>query len=126
MLLPIRVIAPTDQRIVVFQKNAIDPLELLWKATCLVESNNDPLALNVKEQACGIVQIRQVRINHYNRLTGKSYRLEDAFNPAVSREIWDYYATDNLECTARSWNGGPTGMRKKSTIKYWKLIQRYL
>jgi hypothetical protein len=120
-LIPIRAIAPVDKGIVIIDRGGIDLIEMLWRAVCIVESNNDPLAVNVKEQAYGIAQIRECRIQHFNKLTSKSYRLEDCFNPAVSREIFMYFATEDLEKTARAWNGSG-----KATLKYWNKIKKYL
>ena len=120
-MIPIKAIAPVDKSIYIIRTGSIDPIEILWKAVCIVESNNDPLAINIKEQAIGIVQIRQCRIQHFNRLTGKDYKLEDCFDPAISKEVFMRFATEDLEKTARSWNG--SGWRTKI---YWKKIKRQL
>jgi len=121
LLLPLKAIAPTLPGELVFTDGGTDPIEQLWRAVCIVESGNDPLALNISEQAVGISQIRECRIRHFNRLTGKDYKLEDCFDPAVSREVFYYFATEDLERTAKRWNGA--GWR---TEVYWKKIVKHL
>ena len=102
------------------------PLENLWIATCIVESSNNPRIINEEEQAYGIAQIRQIRLDDYNKRTGANYVLEDCFNPAIAKKIYMYYATTHysehdLCMIARKWNGsGPM------TWAYWDKIKAEL
>jgi hypothetical protein len=104
----------------------VDQLDRLWLASCYVESRFNNHAVNEKEGAHGIVQIRQVRLDDYYKRTGKRYTLTDCFNVEISKEIWYYYAEQvhaaHDYCTiARSWNGsGPM------TWDYWDKIEEAL
>lgn len=109
---------------------AIRPYEDIWQAVCIVESSNNPLAHNVKENAVGIAQIRQVRINDYNRRTGEHYKLKEMYDPAKAKSVFMYYAMEigenNAEKIIRCWNGGENGMKKRSTKAYYYKVRRYL
>jgi len=128
ILFPLKLTAPAENYIVILQPNN-DPIEALWKAVCIVESNNNPLAVgdkHLKNHSYGISQIRESRLKEFNKLAGKSYTVNDLFNPDVSQEIFYYYAVGSYEEIARRWNGGINGMNKKSTENYWKLILKKL
>jgi len=131
LMLPVKAIAPTDNKIYIIQRG-IDPIEVLWGIMCEVESSGNPWEFIIDSNgkySVGIAMIQQSRVNDYNKLTGKDYALEDCFDPAVSKEIWYYYADAigyDPERISREWNGGPKGMQKKSTLMYWKLIKARL
>ena len=103
----------------------IEPFESLWRATCIVESNNDPFAVNVKEKAFGIVQIRPILLKDYYQRTGIRYESEDCFSVEISKEIFMYYASKfhswELERISKKWNG-----RGKSNIEYWQKVKKHL
>jgi len=92
-------------------------------AIAYVESRHNPCAVNVEENAIGLLQIRQVRIDDYNQRTGKSYHLLDMHDRDKAIEVFDYYAMKigyhNVERIARCWNGGANGMNKISTYNYY-------
>jgi hypothetical protein len=116
---------PAQKGFYIFGREPINPYERLYLAVCLVESSNNPLAYNSKENAVGISQIRQVRLNDYNRQTGKRYTLREMYDPYKSKEVFMYYAgkypyTD-YETIARAWNGSG-----KATIKYWARVKSKL
>lgn len=94
----------------------------LWKAACIVESGGNPLKINQDEQAYGIVQIRQIRLDDYYRRTGKKYTLPEMLDTLKSREVYMYYAKGSkIDYIAKRWNGsGPM------TEIYWKKIRRQL
>ena len=103
----------------------IRPYDALWEAVCTVESNNDVMALNRLELAHGIAQIRPIRLKDYNQRTGKSYKIEEMYDPIKSKEVFLFYChkfhfTD-LEHMAKRWNG-----RGKKTIEYWKRVKSVL
>jgi len=92
----------------------IDPIQLLydqiWQAVCMVESSGNPLAYNLKENAVGISQIRQIRIDEYNQRTGKDYKLIEMYDVEKSKEVFMYYAhlLKDPDLIIRKWNGsGP-------------------
>jgi len=122
--------APPPPGMVIIKPEAIRPYEALWNATCHVESGFDVKAIGDKDLklwSYGIVQIRQSRLDDYYRLAGIRYSVMDMFDPIKSKEVFMFYCTGNdMERISRCWNGGPTGMQKESTIKYWKLIQKQL
>jgi hypothetical protein len=103
----------------------IQPYENLWRAICIVESNNNPLAYNAREKAVGIAQIRAIRLKHYNRLTGKHYKLRDMYDPIKAKEVFMYFACQyqerDYETIARRWNGSG-----KKTTAYWNKIKGHL
>ena len=90
-------------------------IEALFK----LESNRNIYAYNKSENAVGGLQIRQCRIEHYNKLTGKNYTLNDMYDFEKSKEVFLYFAKGKTyEQAAKSWNGsGP------KTIKYWDAIK---
>jgi hypothetical protein len=107
------------------RENVIKPFEAIWQAVCQVESYNNPLAINVKEQAYGIVQIRQIRLDDYIKQTGRFALLKDMYNPEMSKEIFMFFARkhyySDLENIAKDWNGSG-----KQTEKYWQKVKKYL
>ena len=101
-----------------------------------VESKGDPNAFAKGENAAGILQIRPIMVNEVNRLlhkfdSDKFYTLEDRWDEDKSIEmfyvIYNYYHKDSsYEEIARCWNGGPKGLQKKQTKRYWKKVQKEL
>ena len=122
--------APPSPIMVIIQPEAIRPYEGVWTATCKVETNFDPYAIgdkHLRHKSYGISQIRKTRLDDYFQRTGIRYSVEDMFDPVKSKEVFMYYCSGNdMECISRCWNGGARGMEKKTTIKYWKLIQKQL
>jgi hypothetical protein len=122
--------APPSPAITIVGVDAIHPYEALWNATCYVETRFDTMAIgdkNLKKHSYGIAQIRQSRLDDFNKQTGLNYTTRDMFSPVKSKEVFMFYASgSDMECTARLWNGGPDGMDKTSTVTYWKLIQSQL
>ena len=125
--------APPSPAIDIFAPEEIRPYEALWNAHCSVETNFDTDAIGdlmFKEFSYGIVQIRRSRLLDYYLQTEIWYDVEDMFDVEKSKEVWMYYACQynpwEVERIAREWNGGPRGMRKKSTIKYYHKISSAL
>jgi hypothetical protein len=121
----IRVFAPDSNTITVIKEPAFQPYSKLLYATAMVETMGNSLAYNEFENAVGIYQIRQVRIDDYNRRTGSNHSLTEMFDPLLSKKIFLYYASryepHELEKIAKAWNGsGPM------TELYWKRIREYL
>jgi hypothetical protein len=126
--IPVQLIAPADrQYFIILQQEAIkpEPKEILWSAICFWESRYDPRALNYEAggYSIGIAQIRQCKVNDYNRVNGTNYTLPDCFNPEISKKIfmWHYSKYNDMELAAKRWNGSG-----KMTIAYWKAIKHYL
>ena len=97
--------------------------ENIWHAVCVIESSGNPLAYNLEENAVGISQIRQIRIDDYNNRTGKNYQLIEMYDPVKSKEVFMYFANllKDPDLIIRKWNGsGPM------TYVYLKKVQNVL
>jgi hypothetical protein len=99
-------------------------------AVAWVESKGDPRAVNRREQAVGIVQIRPIMVRDVNRIVGRGkYNLSDRTDVERSYEMFRtfsrYYAPRGTpEIWSRNWNGGPKGSQKQTTAAYWLLVQK--
>lgn len=116
---------PGNDTPVILLNQPINNYEAIWKAVCQVESNGNAYAVNYEKGgfSCGIAQIRQIRIEHYNRISGKNYVLDDAFNPEISKEIFMFYAhrIGNEDKLIRAWNGSG-----KETYHYLNKVKERL
>jgi hypothetical protein len=121
LLLSANIFAPGSSEVFIFRAESTTPYEKLWQAICFVESSNRAERINIKEQAFGISQIRKIRIDDFNKRTGKNYTLRDCLSPEVSKEVFLYYCMENIEKTAKRWNG-----RGKLTIGYWNKVKQQL
>jgi len=121
---------PPSNTITIPVKVALTPFKIVCRAIAKVETNNDSTAIGdkkLKQHSYGKYQIRQSRLDDFNKKTGKHYAIKDMFDNKKAEEVfYFYYTTSDMEVIARSWNGGPSGMQKKSTLKYWKLIKAEL
>ena len=100
----------------------------LIAAIIQVESGGDTLAYNSKEDAVGCLQIRPIMVREVNRLVGKdSFTLYDRWSKAKSIQMFNVIRSHTNNPTdeklARNWNGGYTGHKKQSTIKYWQKVR---
>jgi hypothetical protein len=125
LLMSFRVSAPEAKSFSIYEYPDIRPFTDLMNAIAMVETMGNPLAYNEFENAVGIFQIRQVRIDEYNRRTGNNFSLSEMYDPKLSEKVFLYFAARygpyNLEKIAKSWNGsGPM------TELYWKRIKEYL
>lgn len=128
-LIPLRCMAPAHPEATIIAGEVIQPYEKLFKAICEVESGNNSYAIgdkHLKLHSYGKAQIRQSRLDDYYRRTGIRYTAKDCFKDEVTQEIFFYYVSPDFETTCRTWNGGENGMKKKSTLKYWKLVKSQL
>ena len=111
-ILSLRLTAPIDVSIVIGKDESIQPYEAIWTAVCKVESGGNPFAIgdrHMKHYSYGIAQIRQERLNDYNKQTDNSYKLTDMFDIDISKEIFMYYANQfniyQMDDLIRAWNG---------------------
>lgn len=121
LLLSCDLYAPGRHEFVILRTEPIQPYEALWRAVCMVESSGNPYAINESEQAHGIAQIRQIRLDDYAQRTGVVYTLEDCFDKKIAKSIFSFYCSGSLEEIAKSWNGSG-----RLTEKYWQKVQQYL
>ena len=122
--------APPAPSTMIFESEGINPYEALWNATTIVESGKNAFAVgdkHLKEYSYGIVQIRKTRLDDFYRQTGIRYDVADMYDTLKSKQVFMHYCTGlNMEKISREWNGGNKGMKKKSTLKYWRKIQSKL
>jgi soluble lytic murein transglycosylase-like protein len=104
----------------------------LLAAIAQVESSGNPLAYNKKENAAGLYQIRPIYLRDVNRILGQeTYTLADRFDPVKAQAIVTIYLAHygkgkTLEQLARIHNGGNSGDKKASTLKYWQKVKAIL
>jgi hypothetical protein len=125
LLLGLRVVAPENHTLIIPEPRVIRPFSDLMYATSMIESMGNPMFYNELENAVGIFQIRQVRVDDYNRRTGSHYTLADMWDVKTSEKVFLYFASHykphELERISKSWNGsGPL------TEIYWKKIKVFL
>lgn len=114
--------APPNGAGVIFVEEGICPYEPLIKAVVSVESNNGRYLFNPDENAVGHFQIRQIRVDDYNRKRGTNYKLTDFYDYDLSRQMFLYYCKGReFEQVAKSWNGSG-----EMTKDYWRKIQKHL
>lgn len=101
----------------------------LINSVIMVESSGNDLAHNLSEDAVGCLQIRPIMVREVNRLLkrrgeSRSYTLEDRWNRRKSIEMFLVFNKNisSFEEQCRRWNGGPNGMNKTATIKYWNKV----
>lgn len=115
--------APNAFAVVILPEPIENPFMKLWMPVKMVESANNPLALNIDEGAYGCSQITLVKLIDFNKATGKNYTQQDCFREDISLEIflWHCQSYSNFEQAARRWNGSG-----KATIEYWRKVSIYL
>ena len=113
---------------------ARDFIDIL-NAISQVESSGNQDAYNPREDACGVLQIRQCMVDDVNRILRRrgsthTYTYNCRWNITKSYEMFDiycnYYGFNTAEHMARGWNGGPRGISKPSTLGYWNKVQTEL
>jgi len=113
------------------QGNAMINWTILFVAVAMIESSGNPDAVNQNENAVGIFQIRQCAIDDLNRHYGTDYKLHQ-FKGNTHLSKWAFihygrmYGAESEEEFCRIWNGGPNGMKKKATERYWNKIKPLL
>ena len=107
----------------------------LIQALINVESSNNDNAYRSCEDAAGALQIRRTMVRDVNRIlrrqkSNQQYTYEDRWNRQKSIEMFNIYCNHyNLstpEEKARCWNGGPRGLQKLSTKRYWEKVKKQL
>lgn len=95
-----------------------------------VESVGNDSAYNKSEDAVGCLQIRPIMVREVNRLLKRRkdttrYTLNNRWNRQKSIEMFLVFTKNipTLEAKVRCWNGGPSGMKKSATIKYWNKVK---
>ena len=123
LLIGNKLLAPVVDEVKLFVFAPTQPYEKLWEAVCFVESSFNPLAVNESEGAYGISQIRQIKLDWYEKQTGIRYTLQDCFDKEISKTIFLYHMeqfSDPVTAVKR-WNGSG-----RLTEIYYSKIQNYL
>ena len=103
-------------------------------ALIMVESGGNDAAVGDAGLAVGCLQIHPILVEDVNRISGRRYTLQDRRHRAKSIQMALIYLRHY--CTphrlghpptwadyARTWNGGPRGPWKPSTLAYWRRIR---
>lgn len=114
----------------------------LLDALIQVESGGNPKAINKAEKAYGVLQIRPIMIEDFNRIYGTNILHKDAFNPEVARVIalgiFAHYGKNipnpNAKHFAFIWNGGGSAWKRVDNPRddwkqhdleiYWKKVKK--
>lgn len=131
--------APSINAVFIASGETIELSEILWKATCEVESGNNPLKISESEQAYGIVQIRQAMLTDFNKDKMQNKALSDVLSEAVSKDVFCYHfkkiikrsrtrqSPDQIiEVAARSWGAGYRKRNGPGGDIYWSKIKKQL
>ena len=108
----------------------------------IVESNNNPTKVGDNGLAIGIYQIHQICFKDAQRFNTNllSYKYTYCFDPVRADDVFLAYighycapqvnrinngkgTWKDYEIIARIWNGGPLGLHKNATIKYWNRVK---
>lgn len=95
------------------------------------EASCNPFAHNDKEDAHGGLQIRQGRLDDFNKCNSTNYTLDDCYDFELSKRIFLYFTNHTLkgklipnkswEKAAKDWNGsGP------KTEIYWENVKNII
>jgi hypothetical protein len=105
-------------------------LDPFFAALGKVESSGNAKAINKKEYALGIYQIRA---NYFKDSNIKGSH-EDVYNPIIARRVCESYfkryapeayAKGDFETLARLHNGGPSFVKRKSATNiYWAKVKK--
>lgn len=122
---------------------SVDVIDVI-EAIEIVESNQNPYAINIGENAKGSLQIREIMIADYNRITNQDLPHNVAYNRAmayiIASEIFSYYMQFIDKPTAKHlafiWNGGGSAWKRvdnprndkkqKNLDLYWEKVKLHL
>ncbi len=129
----------SHSQVVVQTKKVEAKTSKLVRALIQVESSGNDSCVGDKHMiipSIGCLQIRPIMVREVNRIlkiqqSNKRFKYKDRWSRNKSIEmfnIWKdhYHPESSDEVIARCWNGGPRGWEKKSTIKYWNKVKKYL
>ena len=122
LLLPLKLFAPEAPAVTVVELSPINPYKPLAEAVSAVESLKNAFAVNVEEQAYGMYQIRQCKLDDFNAAHRTKYVLADLFDVCLSERIFYWhcgqYSPYDFETIARAWNGSG-----EMTKIYWEKVE---
>jgi hypothetical protein len=115
---PPQVIAPTPNR------------DFIIESVIITESSGDSTAVNVVEDAVGLLQIRPIMVAEANRLAGyDKYSLQDRYNVSKSIEMWNdvqayWNPAYDLVKACKMWNAGDTVSTSEQVLLYIQKTQQ--
>lgn len=125
-LIPWMLPAPGGAQCYIERTEPINYYSPLIRAVGMVETKLDTLAYNPLEKATGFFQIRPIRLEDYNKRTGKNYTLNQMYDYEIAKSIFLYYTKGRgYETIARAWCSGEAGT-KEASDNYWKLVKAQL
>ena len=105
-------------------------LKLIIPILAMIESNGDPNAINKKEDAVGILQIRPIMVDEVNRIwnmkiNSTSWTLEDRKDPKVSTDMCRIYlnywiprkSISTTETSPFGYLSAPTSQRQEAIVE---------
>ena len=107
------------------------PSPALLSAIIAVESGGNPNKIGDDGDAVGLLQIHKCVVDDVNNiiLHRKAYTYADRRDPVKSVEMFNLYI--GYWCygwrdqdVARTWNGGPCGAMRESTLPYWAKVRK--
>ena len=107
----------------------------ILEAIMFVESRNNDSAYASGEDAVGCLQIRKCMVDDVNRIllrkkSNINFTYNDRWDRKKSIEMFNifitYYNLNTAEEMARGWNGGPKGINKTTTLRYWNKVEAEL
>lgn len=112
--------APIINELYVVKDIPVKPFKSIIYAIGVVESSLDTMAYNPREEAIGYFQIRQVRIDDYNKRTGEHFKLIEMFEYDKAERVFLYYCRlyDDVDEIILQWNCW--------SQEYLKKVKKYL
>ena len=124
-------------------------IDRLVEALVRTESKGNSSAIGDHGKALGILQIHEVMVKDFNRITGNNYRHEDMFNEVKAREVargvlnfYSKHIEKTMNCKASEkelafiWNGGAgswsrvaspiSDTKQKNLEAYWAKVYKNL
>lgn len=122
-----------------FTTQAVELDDRLLDAIELVESGGRFDAVGDGGMSIGAYQLTKAYVRDVNRIYGTAYTDKDRMNKRRSREMTYAYLLyygrvyerrtgkpATYEVLSRIHNGGPYGMYKQSTSRYWRKVEKVL
>lgn len=98
----------------------------------IMESSYNEKAINKKEKAVGLLQIKHIMMQEANNIIGyEKYKLEDRLNKKKSLEIFKIIQTKynpmyDLKKGCMLWNTGNINPKGNEGKKYWEKVERLI
>ena len=102
-----------------------------------IETRNTPSLVGDSGKAYGVIQIHAIAVKEINRVNNTNFKHEEMFDVATSERFFFLYMDVCIKYyikkegkrpseydLVRMWNGGYTGYKKESTLKYLKKYKK--